>query len=249
MRRRLGHHVYETAQALIVYAKSASLYKLFRQRYPDVIISLSLFRRLRPWNVRRAKEESCLCKHCDNFKQQMSTLKTVADLLEPLLDAPSTADAEYAPDNDDEASPASGWAGAPAMRKLVDFCRLDSKSTMVRSFLCEGAFDGTGKEECINGTCRHCGFKKVWSEGLRRHVVAEGNVLSTAPVQFQSIVKWVRIKSAKEKDADQGKDTQYDSRQGTLVQFLDELEQESCKKFPHHRFTIQRQKAMDFEFV
>ena len=30
--------------------------------------------------------------------------------------------------------------------------------------------------------------------------------------------------------------------------FLDEFERETMRKFPHHRFTVQRQKAMDAEF-
>lgn len=134
------------------------------------------------------------------------------------------------------------------MKRLIDICRLDSKSDVVKAFLCEGAFVGAGREQCINGDCRACGMKKIWSEGLRPHVVAWGNVLPTAPVQFQTVVKWVRIKSSKEKDANQGKDTRYDARQGTIVQFLDELESETCRKYPHHRFTIQQQKSMDAQF-
>ena len=60
--------LYETAQALFVYAKSSSLYKLFVARYPGHPISFSLFKSIRPWYVRRAKQETCLCKHCENFK-------------------------------------------------------------------------------------------------------------------------------------------------------------------------------------
>lgn len=40
----------------------------------------------------------------------------------------------------------------------------------------------------------------------------------------------------------------YESRRGTVVQFLDEFERDAIRKFPHHRFTIQRQKAMNAEF-
>ena len=77
MRRRLGVQLYETAQALFVYAKYASLYKLFVARYPGNPISFSLFKSLRPWYVRRAKQETCLCKHCENFKAYMEVLNSL----------------------------------------------------------------------------------------------------------------------------------------------------------------------------
>ena len=34
----------------------------------------------------------------------------------------------------------------------------------------------------------------------------------------------------------------------TVVEFLDEFERDVFQKYPHHRFTIQRQKAMAAEF-
>ena len=84
--------------------------------------------------------------------------------------------------------------------KLMEFCKLESKSEMVKFVLCDGAFDGAGKEDCINGKCScgvkngkkldsGCGFKILWSEGLRKHVVdKDGNVMASAPKEFQSEV-------------------------------------------------------------
>lgn len=167
-----------------------------------------------------------------------------------LLESPSTAFNEDAPEDGEDESAASRWPGKSALEKIVQFCRLHTKSDMVKAFLCEGAFDGAGKQRCIYGECLHCGFKKLWSNGLRKYVVdSRGNVINTAPVQSQSIVRWVRIKSSKDKLPDEGKDTRYDARQGTVVQFLEEFERETSLKFPHHRFTIQRQKLMDAEFT
>ena len=37
-------------------------------------------------------------------------------------------------------------------------------------------------------------------------------------------------------------------RSGTVVEFLDEFEREAMAKFPFHKFTIVRQKAMAAEF-
>ena len=46
----------------------------------------------------------------------------------------------------------------------------------------------------------------------------------------------------------QAKQPSYEARQGTVVEFLDEFEQQTMRKFPHHRFTITRQKAMAAQF-
>ena len=36
--------------------------------FAAITISFALFKKLRPWYIRRKKEESCLCKHCENLK-------------------------------------------------------------------------------------------------------------------------------------------------------------------------------------
>lgn len=249
VRKRVGVGLYETTQALIVYAKYAALYSLFLVRYPAHAIAFSTFKRLRPWYVRRAKEESCLCKQCDNFKQQQVTFRSVLDLIKPVLMSSPTADAEDAPDNDMEANEASTWSGQAELEKLAQFCRLESKSEMMKFVLCDGAMDGEGKQACIDGACEHCGFRRIWSEGLRPHVVDEsGNIRSSAPLLFQSVVEWVRIRSSKQATPEEGKNTCYESRKGTVVQLLNEFESETARKFPHHRFTIGRQRAADDEF-
>ena len=256
VRRRVGVGLYETSQALFVYAKMSALYTMFLARY-TIQISFATFKKLRPWYVKRAKEVTCCCKTCDNFKQYQTTLHSLAELFEPLLE-PSTIDAQPHPARDDEtevededSSAAATWAGRAALEKLLQFCALQSKSEMVKSVLCAGAFDGAGKEDCINGKCSACGFCKLWSQGLRRHVVDSetGNVLASAPVQYQSEVKWVRIRSSKKTAPGEAKQPSYEPRRGTVVQFLDEFEREAMRKFPHHRFTIHRQKAMDAEFA
>lgn len=249
MRRQLSYGIYETAQALIVFARYSALYNLFCSRYPAFQISFSTFKRLRPWYVKRAKEESCLCKHCDNFKQQQVTLHSLAVILQALVDVPPTVDAEDAPDDDEDASDVSRWEGKSALRRLLHFCSLNSKSDMVRFMLCNGAFDGAGKDACINGTCSLCGFGTLWSKGLRPHIVDNnGDLKSSLPVEFQTIVKWIRIQSCKHTTPGEASETRYDERHGTVVQFLDEFERETIRKFAHHRFTLQRQKATDAEF-
>jgi hypothetical protein len=48
--------------------------------------------------------------------------------------------------------------------------------------------------------------------------------------------------------ANQVKQSNYETRTGTVTQLLDEFEKEVMRKFPHHRFTIARQKASAAEF-
>lgn len=251
VRRRVGVGLYENTQALIVFAKYSALYTLYCSRYPANHISFSTFKSLRPWYVRRAKEESCLCKHCDNFKQQQTTLHSLVCLFERFARPPPNSDADDAPPDDqqEESEFASSWSGNTALRQLMEFCALQSKSDMVRFMLCAGAFEGAGKEECINGKCQVCGFKMLWSSGLRPHVLDKnGNICSRAPLEFQTTVKWVRIRSSKQETPGEASKTAYEQRQGTIVQFLDEFESESSRKFPHHRFTVQRQKQTDTQF-
>jgi hypothetical protein len=44
------------------------------------------------------------------------------------------------------------------------------------------------------------------------------------------------------------KELMHEPRSGTVVEFLDEFEREAMAKFPFHKFTIVRQKAMAAEF-
>ena len=77
VRRRVGPGLYQTAQALFIYSTYATLYALFLVNYPALTISFGLFKALRPWYVRRAKQEGCLCKHCENFKCYQETLHSL----------------------------------------------------------------------------------------------------------------------------------------------------------------------------
>ena len=88
----------------------------------------------------------------------------------------------------------------------MKFCALKSKSEMVKFCLCDGVFDGAGKKNCLDGKCSACGFAKLWSAGLRKYVVdGLGNVMESAPIEFQSEVKWNRIRSSKKTEPGEAK--------------------------------------------
>ena len=248
VRRRLGVGLYEKAQALYIYAKLSSLYALFLAQFPAYKISFSVFKSLRPWYMRRAKQETCLCKHCENFKGYMEVLNSLVKLFESTV-SPASADADDAADNDDDETELDSWEGRAGLLRLMEFCGLKSKSEMVKFSLCSGAFDDAGKLDCINCNCPHCGFSKLWSAGLRKHVVdARGNLRESAPIEFQSEVKWLRIRSSKKTEPGEAKQPSYETNSGTVVEFLDAFERDVMKKYPHHRFTIQRQKQTAREF-
>lgn len=56
------------------------------------------------------------------------------------------------------------------------------------------------------------------------------------------------IRSSKKTEPGEAKQPTYESNSGTVVQFLDQFERDVMRKFPHHRHTIARQKAMAAEF-
>lgn len=77
VRHCVGVGLYQQTQALILYSTYAALYALFLKTYPMVTISFTLFKALRPWYVRRAKREVCLCKQCENYKYYKEVLHSL----------------------------------------------------------------------------------------------------------------------------------------------------------------------------
>ena len=146
---------------------------------------------------------------------------------------PLTLDADDADDEDEneEEGRLGSWEGKALLLRLLELCAHRSRSDMVKAALCKGAFDGAGKDACINCRCSKCGFDKLWSgkDGLRRFVVdAKGNIRADAPVEFSSQVKWMRIISAKKSAPGEAKKANYESRTGTVVELLDEFERDVC---------------------
>lgn len=172
-------------------------------------------------------------------------------LFDPLLN-PSTIDGEAEGDDGGEVGELDGWAGRDALVRLLQFCQKDFKSEMVKMALCGGALD-EGKHDCINGTCHHCGFRKLWSQGLKPHVInGSGHLKDDAPVEFQSQLRWTRVTSSKKKASGppvEAKELMHQVRTGTLVEFLDEFERDVMRKFPHHKYTILRQKSAAAQFI
>ena len=79
--------MYLVAQTMFILGTLGSLFLSFQAAYPALIavgtvgLSYSKFKDLRPWNARKCKAESCLCKACENFGLYEKGLKAVIKLL------------------------------------------------------------------------------------------------------------------------------------------------------------------------
>lgn len=284
VRRRVGLGLFETAQALVVYAKRSALYALYLARYPAHKISFSLFKKLAPWNVRRAKQQMCQCQTCTNFKGYQRVLASLPKLFEAVTHPPQQVDVAACADavdsdgeTDGNADPdptAASWDGEVELAALLAFCSREFKSEMVKAVLCDGVLDLASSQPsaagdaahpstrkalaCLNGKCSCCGFKRLWSNGLRKKLVERrvngqgvlvDDLKPNVPIEFQSKLTWTRISSSKGKAAGADKELMHEPRSGTVIEFLDEFEREAMAKFPFHKFTIIRQKATAAEFA
>ena len=149
--------------------------------------------------------------------------------------------------------------------RLIKFFETDRRILKVQQVVCENAFEDM-KMDCIRGNCTRCGFKKIWSQGLRRKLVdVMGNVGKLKPgvhPVWLKRLRWWRFKTAKASPSDAvcdasntagapmlsilqpaggqqaDKQTHRQAREGSIIDFLDEFETLTMKKYPFHRFTL-----------
>ena len=73
VRKRLGTGIYVVAQLMVMLSTFAALCHGFKTLHPSLFpdpataitvasVSFSAFKTMKPWNLRKAKHESCLCK-------------------------------------------------------------------------------------------------------------------------------------------------------------------------------------------
>ena len=130
-------------------------------------LSLRQFEKLQPWNLKPAKQETCLCKSRENFGMYEEALSNAFKLLEAGL-LGGVSDVDVVPEDEREAV-----LSCPAYQTLYQLTKLKRRIHKVESVLCPGAFKA-GSMGCIDpGGCEHdtpcskCGFDKIWSKGLR----------------------------------------------------------------------------------
>ena len=151
------------------YGTKREMWGKFKAANATVKVSLASFKRLVPWYVRKGGRESCLCGCCENMRL---LLKALNDAQEHLHDAlMDTMDESGAPCCTDVSDDNDGTPRIPTSHaRLCSIAAETSKSTLVAAMLCDGAIS-EGKCACVDGGCDQCGFKQLWSLGLRPRIV------------------------------------------------------------------------------
>lgn len=186
--------------------------------------------------MRRVRHESCLCKYCENFTCYVEALDNVMKELREV----------YEPSDVDEPEELDPIAMDVNYKKMRQFGETDRRIDKVKLLLCTNAFHSE-KRDCIEGVCDSCGFKRIWSSGLREKLVdKEGNLKSGIHPVWLKEVQWWRYKTSAPSnsvavdDTNADKETLKQHRKGSIIEFLDEFEAHTWKKYPSHRFTLHK---------
>jgi hypothetical protein len=83
--KRRNNRVLEAEPALIMSATLAEMYTTFQKRFPLDKLSYTEFKLLKPWKLKKAFRETCLCRTCELFGMYREALHKVGTALEPLL--------------------------------------------------------------------------------------------------------------------------------------------------------------------
>ena len=250
VRQRIANKKCREEQMLVMQHTFDDLYGMFMQAHqssPKLSkVSRTMFYRLRPWYLRFAKVDSCLCSCCENYAGYMEGIRIIAAYLRDVLKV--TGDLE---------------------RKLVSLGECKHKKEHMDILLCAPS---ERTAQCINGSCKLCGFKRLWSEGLRPKIVDKDGDITQGYLRWMRVFKSFRYemidketgKTTREGDAEEpacDDDGEWHlvkpkkvtrmldrvEKQGSIVDFLDDWEPVFVRMC-HHRDTIARCKDADVEY-
>ena len=72
VRRLVAPHCWDERQAMIQTDTLQNIFNIFVKEYPENIISFTKFKMLKPWNLKKAYRETCLCRMCELFQTQVT---------------------------------------------------------------------------------------------------------------------------------------------------------------------------------
>lgn len=249
---RRFHLVSQTLQALVQTMPIEELYQVFKKTYPSQKISLERFRLLKPWNLIKAYRETCLCRVCELFRLYMQGLHLLPPLLTPLVeDERREAQAIRAEADEDQEDLELDGAVDKDLLALIEFCKLESKTKMTEKLVCHSCNIMEADMDCVQGKCAACGFKKLWSKGLKPKLVDNNQKLhdGVSPVWEQQ-VRWETLRSSGSTPSDSGHSEEREAlrelKNGTLIDLLDNFETASVK-FPAHRHLVCDAKAKSLQ--
>ena len=253
VRKRVGTGMYIVLNCMILYCTVASLFGSFQAYCPELFaaglaLSFKQYCKELPWNLRRVKRESCLCKACENFGLYEGSLD---DVLQTLLDAlgPQLGEDEEIIEGTEDP-----LYHDTDLNKIIEMSKMDRRIDKVKHLLCSRAFEDQ-KVDCLYSDCDHCGFKACWSKSLRKKLVDENNRLRPGenPVWLKTIY-WSRYKTTKgfgsvvvATGSRNSKELMEQQMSGTIIEFLDDMER-AWRKYPYHRYTLERTRASNRQF-
>lgn len=246
MKRRIGPHLYQEAHALIRMQTFDELYAVFKQMNPNAKLSKSKFKRLAPWNLKKAHRETCLCRCCELFKLYLSALNDVGKLLKPLVVQQAGGDeleeeTEGQSDAEERESGSSDTgnraAASTSLERLIRMCSLEHKSALADHLVCGGCVV-TAKPACVKGDCIQCGFKAFWQPVRQTLVDKNGRLLSNTTAEWQCTVRYEVLRSGGSSPSDgsaaEERETMRERKEASVIELLDEF-QKISKLFPGHR--------------
>jgi hypothetical protein len=237
MRDQLVHYVSrgvkESRAAIIQSDTLENLYKGFVQRYPQHEICLRTFERHRPWFLRKAQRQTCVCNYCLEFRgyfDVFSDLK-LRSALERI-----------------HASLEDSSRGKILLRNIIDLCTKKTSLDLCASLCCDGVFDKKQSCPCVakklKHRCKNCDARKlstIWSE-LRDIVVLDDG---SFPSLWKEIVTWICLQTIELGTTKKKKKNERHSQirvSGTIVQFFDQFV-EIVDTYISHRFNRLVQKS------
>ena len=273
--RFLGPGQKEEARRMIRYSPWTSLWADFTLQFPASAdkIGARIFRVNAPWQLRKGGTESCLCQKCETLERMSKARHAVAQFLEDRY----FRVADAAQEDDGEGEEDWTWTGSRNQRleSLIALLRLERKYEFCANLTCEGREPGgrlvDAKTKCVDGSCTFCGFARLWSKSVRNELLTfelgkQPRLRDDLHTVWDETVHWScyrkeftdqeggkAVSPAELADPTYGenkskKQLVVESRSGTVVEFLDELEGLTAKAV-QHRSTLDRQKASAAQFA
>jgi hypothetical protein len=134
------------------------------------------------------------------------------------------------------------------LQQFVDFAMLSRKSEIGHALVCSRFLGDDTSTACLAGSCLRCGFKRLWSRGLRSRILkknAEGEeeLINGVDPLWGHQLTWDTLKpGGDEPHGSTGDDLRF-SVTGTVTAFLDCFEAVQDNWTPHRFHTVQAKMA------
>ena len=240
MRKHVGPRLWATRQALILPCTKEVLWAKFNEAHPDRLKESKYYEILAEevWELKRAYRETCLCRTCFNCRLHREGLAVAASILKLLTTPKPSNDADSAPPEPSEEE-AERLA---KLKRLQEFCASheSGRRRATTELVCADRLD-QAKLACLRGECSKCGFGALWKP-VRKTLVYDspaGKLKPGVSRVWLTKIKWDRIKTGG--DGSNSEDDLRQAREGTLIEFFDEV-CTAYTNFTPHSFHVDQSK-------